>query len=609
MKTYTKLLTGFLIIGLSILSTTYSNAQCLTSPNGQWPSSTFTPTCTGTPQTITTIAFAGEYSVVSLTAGTYYRFASSITSDIITISDAAGVTAYTWAVGNVLFLPPATSTYRFYRHLTGCGSNTSSRTVTVTCSFSPQPCLTSPNGQWPSTTFTPTCTGTPQTIVTNAFEGEYSVVSLTAGVAYTFAINLATDIITISNSAGTFALATGTTPVTFTPATSGTYRFYRHLSTGCGSGATSRTITVQCGASSGPANDNCAGAITLIQNTSCISTAGTSVGASQTIAPSTCSGFTSTSALDVWYKFVATSSNPTIQVAGGTGFDAVLELRSGTCNGTFVQCVDATGSGSIETIVTSGLTIGATYLVRVYGWAGGTGTFNICVFGGAPPPPVNDNCPGTTLTVNAAPISGTVANSTQTIPAITCAGFTSTAANDVWYTFNAATSGTYAITVVGSTSFDAVIDLRSGSCNGTNIGCADATFSGGTETLIASLTPGAYLVRVYHWGSTIPSTPTFTISVILNSSPPSNDECTGVTPVTLISGVPQVFSGNSVGATTINDGGFTAYPTVWHAITLTSCSDVSVRYCGNSPATESGCCQAKGLLTMVYSSIVQECHR
>ena len=34
--------------------------------------------------------------------------------------------------------------------------------------------------------------------------------------------------------------------------------------------------------------------------------------------------------------------------------------------------------------------------------------------------------------------------------------------------------------------FDAVIDLRSGSCNGTNVSCLDATGTAGTETLNAT---------------------------------------------------------------------------------------------------------------------------
>jgi hypothetical protein len=103
------------------------------------------------------------------------------------------------------------------------------------------------------------------------------------------------------------------------------------------------------------------------------------VGATQSLPASTCSDFTSSAANDVWYSFVALTNTHRVTVAGGPGFDAIVEARSGACNGTSVACVDLTVGGQTEVLNLTGLTIGQTYLVRVYGWAGGTGTFNICV--------------------------------------------------------------------------------------------------------------------------------------------------------------------------------------------------------------------------------------
>src|SRR5690606_29461582 len=51
---------------------------CLDAENGQYPSTTFVPTCAGAPETITTAAWTGEYSLVQVTAGTEYVFSSSI---------------------------------------------------------------------------------------------------------------------------------------------------------------------------------------------------------------------------------------------------------------------------------------------------------------------------------------------------------------------------------------------------------------------------------------------------------------------------------------------------------------------------------------------------
>src|SRR5262249_7880424 len=139
-----------------------------------------------------------------------------------------------------------------------------------------------------------------------------------------------------------------------------------------------------------PGNDDCATAATLTVGTSCVNTNGDSTSATQSIAPITCAGFTSSSALDVWYKFVATSSAVTITETGSASLDSILDVRSGACNGTNIACADATLSGGTETVTATGLTVGSTYYVRVYGWAGSVGTFTICATG--VPAPANDTC-------------------------------------------------------------------------------------------------------------------------------------------------------------------------------------------------------------------------
>ncbi|MFN8324673.1 MAG: hypothetical protein U0T80_02825 [Flavobacteriaceae bacterium] len=134
-------------------------------------------------------------------------------------------------------------------------------------------------------------------------------------------------------------------------------------------------------------------------------------------------------------------------------------------------------------------------------------------------PPSNDNCSGATaITLDAAAITGNVTNATQSLPAITCTT-TGTANDDVWYSFTTNGAGNYTVTVVGSASFDAVVDIRSGACNGTNLFCADATASGGTETIVATGLSASttYYIRVYDYASGVPTTRTFTIAV---TSPP-----------------------------------------------------------------------------------------
>jgi len=130
------------------------------------------------------------------------------------------------------------------------------------------------------------------------------------------------------------------------------------------------------------ANDNCPGAITLTPGATCVTTAGTTVNATQSIPTILCNGFTATTALDVWYKFTATQANHVVIVDGGTDFDAVVDIRSGACDGANIACADGNFAGDTEVANLTSLTPGQTYLVRVYDYSG-TATFTICVTNGA----------------------------------------------------------------------------------------------------------------------------------------------------------------------------------------------------------------------------------
>lgn len=134
-----------------------------------------------------------------------------------------------------------------------------------------------------------------------------------------------------------------------------------------------------------PANDDCSGAILLPVPTACSPLAGTTNGGTQSLSALTCDGFAGNANEDVWYSFVANNTVATITVVGGSGFDAIIDLRSGACNGTNIACADLTAGGGTETVNATGLTVGATYYIRVYDYGSGTGgTFTICVSAPAP---------------------------------------------------------------------------------------------------------------------------------------------------------------------------------------------------------------------------------
>lgn len=111
-----------------------------------------------------------------------------------------------------------------------------------------------------------------------------------------------------------------------------------------------------------PANDNCASAKPLV---SCGAPDSISLlsGATQSLAAGSCGG---TAGDDVWYSFVADATTMYITTKGFGGYDPVVEVRSGSCNGTELDCVDLSGSDAFEDISVSFLTVGQTYYVRVY---------------------------------------------------------------------------------------------------------------------------------------------------------------------------------------------------------------------------------------------------
>jgi glucose/arabinose dehydrogenase len=210
-----------------------------------------------------------------------------------------------------------------------------------------------------------------------------------------------------------------------------------------------------------PANDNCSGARLIVPATTCV--AGGSSLTGQTISAATGSGVATTCGLaaspDVWYKFRAMTSNPTITVSGagtswGTaGANMRLQLlsRTGPCAG-LAQVGAFCASGL--TLSPTGLTIGDTFYVRVLknDAAAATGTnwgFTICIQITAPANDacanaVNLNTVGSTCTAT----QGNLYLAAQTNPTASCGNM-----YDVYYRFTLPATASYAaITVTPKTS-------------------------------------------------------------------------------------------------------------------------------------------------------------
>ncbi len=270
-------------------------------------------------------------------------------------------------------------------------------------------------------------------------------------------------------------------------------------------------------------NDECSGAIDLaiqngIQNNFCQVYSSKSATASASITA--CSATTpGTADDDVWFKFtVTTPGNYGITVNGSGGYNPVIQLFSGNCSSlTAIGCVNATGNGLIETLTANSLVEG-TYFVRIYDantGSGGSGNFVISAYT-ILPALVNDDCSGAiALTVGSVVSSGSTSNATASSSISACTATTpGTPDDDVWYRF-VATSTVSRITVNGGSTYNAVVQLFSGTCGSlTNLACVSSTGAAGLEFIDYATAIGTtYFVRVYH--STAGATPTtgFTIRI------------------------------------------------------------------------------------------------
>jgi len=132
-----------LLLVVLLTSVIGSYGQCLdaTSSTPLYPTATYTPAiCDGTTvNTITTAAYASEYSNVNVILGETYTFTSSVATDFITIGSEDGLTAIVWGEnGTLTWISDVTGVIRFYFHLdNACGAANVSRTRGIICGTPP----------------------------------------------------------------------------------------------------------------------------------------------------------------------------------------------------------------------------------------------------------------------------------------------------------------------------------------------------------------------------------------------------------------------------------------------------------------------------------------
>ena len=262
-----------------------------------------------------------------------------------------------------------------------------------------------------------------------------------------------------------------------------------------------------------PDNDDCNNAISLTVNADldCTDvTSGSTEGATASAQLELDGAISGTPNTDVWFSFVATSTLHNISLdnvtnlGGGTStsLDMGMAVYDASIDCDNLVLVDDSDPNAFDV---SGLTIGTTYLVRVYGW-GSTiqyNSFDICV-GTPAAPPANDNCADAELLIASTDSSCDNMMSGTTESASTSADDgCSTTGRDVWYSFTPAQTGNYIFEIsetFQSGSASTYVALYSGSCGSltqVNSSCFDT--DGFTENLTAGET---YLVNVRSSSST-----------------------------------------------------------------------------------------------------------
>ncbi len=317
-----------------------------------------------------------------------------------------------------------------------------------------------------------------------------------------------------------------------------------------------------------PANDACGSAISITSGLACTSTAGTlrNAGGGATATAGINAFCGNAASPDVWYSFVAQSTFPTIRLSGmATQMDNAPRLQIfnttscvvATLNASSNNCASGTNVATLNLTPLTALTIGTTYLVRVFtngnSVAAGVAAdwnFNICVID---PAPANNLCGSSVLLTSSTACTnttGTMYGATLTATTINAPNCASAATFDVWYRFVAQTTNpTITLSNLGSEFTNPGLQLLSNNC-----GATFTSYYCGTTSIAADfLTPGTtYFIRVYTTGASAPTTGVnggFDICVQDPvSTAPFNDECVNAVNLPIWNSCNNI-PGNMAGAT------------------------------------------------------------
>jgi len=132
-----------------------------------------------------------------------------------------------------------------------------------------------------------------------------------------------------------------------------------------------------------PTNDACANATPLTPSNACNGPVVSLAGATIEAPAPTCAAVASQ---DVWYSFVAPLSTMTVQLTGGNSVNHGFQVYEASCSGTVINCMSQAGTSATEIVNLTNLTVGTTYLIRVFNVNATLTTaanFVVCVYNNA----------------------------------------------------------------------------------------------------------------------------------------------------------------------------------------------------------------------------------
>jgi hypothetical protein len=252
----------------------------------------------------------------------------------------------------------------------------------------------------------------------------------------------------------------------------------------------------------------------------------------------------------VWFSWTAPATGTaTLSLCGGTAMDSKIAAYPGSgcpIPGSALACND--DFCGLQSQIAFPVLAGSTYTLQLGcspGATGSAGTFTLSI---ASTPP-NDDCSAATVVAGAGPFpfdNNGATTGTQGQSELFCNYQGATGIDsDVWFTWTASLTGTYAASLCGGTSIDTKLGVYDGAgCPaGTSIGCNDDACSLQSEVLFAAQAGASYTFQIGSHPGTGQGSGTWTIT-FRGAGPANDDPC--VTPVAL----PGTTTGYTVNSTT-----------------------------------------------------------